>query len=148
MNRLTQPRNQFEGLTERQPRPNRQLKEWRYADEGSLVRSQDEWDESERARQHLEVDGRRIDRDIAERAAAAEKAAKERSDAIFDGELRRRFVAGGGTLEQFEGQRASLRLDYARKAALGEVESLDPVEITKRELRAIRRNIGPVASEP
>jgi hypothetical protein len=148
MNHLLQPTNQFEGMTAHEPRPSRQLKQWRYSDEGSLIRAQDRWDASEQARQHWEKEGARVDRDIAARQAAEEKAAKERSDAIFDGELRRRFVAGGGTLEQFEGQRASLRLDYARKAALGEVESLDPVEITKRELRAIRRNIGPVASEP
>ncbi len=140
-NPLLQPINRFEGRTEHDPRPSRQQKEWRYLDEGSLVRAQDEWDESEALRRHWAVEGARVQRAMDERKAAEEKARQDREDQIIDDELRRRFLSAGGTEEQFIVNHRKLRTDFALKVALGEAAPIMPsVDQIKAELRALRGN--------
>jgi len=138
MNRLLHPVNQFDGQTGHSPRPSRQHKEWRYLDEGALVLAQDRWDTAERARQHLEVEGRRIDRDIAERAAADEQAKRDRDNDVVNITLRSRYVTAGGDVATFERDLPELRREFAKMAALGLAEPVDSMATLKAQLRAAR----------
>jgi len=146
-NRLTQPINRFEGMTAHEPRPNRQLKQWRYIDEGQLVRAQDDWDASEQARQHWAAEGNRIDREIAERHAAEEKAQKDRDDAVIETVFRDRYLAAGGDLATFEQDLPDLKREHAKRVALGLDEPVNSMAVLKRELKALRGTIG-AAPEP
>ncbi len=147
MNQLTRPMNQFEGLTSHEPRPDRRLKEYRYADEGSFLLARDQWDAAERAREHLEVEGRRVDKDIAERAAAQAKAETERSDAVVNDELRRRYLSAGGDPARFDKELPELRHDHARRVALGIDRPLNSVAVLKDQLRQARSGMN-LASAP
>ncbi len=141
MNPLLQPINQFEGRTEHDPRPSRHLAQYRYLDEGQLTRLCDQWDESEALRRHWAVEGARVERAMAERKGAEEKAKSAREDQVVDDELRRRYLAGGGSESSFIVERQQLRRDFARKVALGEASPIAPnIERIKAELKALRGN--------
>ncbi len=145
MNRLTQPINRFEGTTSHEPRPSRHIARYRYLGEGELTRLCDEWDESELSRQYWAREGARVDADIAARKAADARAQKEREDELLDGELKRRYLSGGGTESGFVSERGQLRRDFARKVALGEAQPLmSSVEQLKQQLKAARlgRNLS------
>jgi hypothetical protein len=144
MRQMTAPRNQFEGATLHEPRPSRHIARYRYLGEGELTRLCDEWDESERARQHWAREGERVDADIAARQAAAEQAGKERDDAITNDQFRRRYLAGGGDPSAFERNLPGLREEHARRCALGLAEPLNSVSVLKEQLRQARlgRNLG------
>lgn len=127
-----------------EPRPDRRIKEWRYVDEGSLIRAQDEWDAAEQARQHWEREGARVDADIAARAAAAEKAAKEREDATINNVLRDRYLSAGGDAATFDKDLPELRREHAKRVALGLDQPLNSIAILKEQMKATRRNVGAV----
>jgi hypothetical protein len=138
-NPLLQKINRFEGRTEHDARPSRHLAQYRYLDEGELTRLCDEWDESEALRRHWAVEGAKVERAMAERKAAEEKAKQERADHVVDSELRRRYLAGGGSESGFIVDRPKLRSELARKVALGEAQPIaSSLEQTKEELRRMR----------
>jgi hypothetical protein len=139
MNPLLQPINRFEGRTEHDPRPSRQLAQYRYLDEGELTRLCDEWDESENLRRHWAVEGARVERAMNERKAAEEKAKREREDALLDDELKRRYLSGGGTEAGFIVNRQKIRSEFAMQVAIGAAQPvMGSVDQLKAELKALR----------
>jgi len=135
---MTQPRNQFEGTTSYEPRPSRHIARYRYLGEGELTQLCDEWDESEFSRQYWAREGERIDADIEARKDAAEKAQKEREDAVINDQFRRRYLAAGGDPAAFEKVLPELRGEHARRCALGLSEPVNSTTVLKEQLRASR----------
>jgi hypothetical protein len=108
-------------------------------DEGELTRLCDQWDESEALRRKWAVEGARVERAINERKAAEETAKREREDAIIDGELQRRYLAGGGSEEAFIVNRAKIRSEFATAVAIGAAQPImGSVDQLKQELRRMR----------
>ncbi len=138
-NPLLRPINRFEGRTEHDPRPSRQLAQYRYCDEGQLCRLCDEWDESEALRRHWAIEGAKVSRAMNERKAAEERVKKEREDAAIDHELKRRYLSGGGTDAGFIVNRAKIRSDFATAVAIGATQPImGSVDQLKQELRQLR----------
>jgi len=144
MNRLTQKINRFDGTTHYEPRPSRQMKQYRYVDSGALILAQDQWDTAEQVRQHWAAEGERVDRDIAQRKAAEERAKRDRDNDVVNITLRSRYVSAGGDPATFEQDLPRLRREHAERCALGLDQPLNSTTALKEQLRAARagRNLG------
>ncbi len=131
--------NPYLRQTEWKARPSRQDPAWRYRPEHELLLAVDQWDLAEAHRRQVDTNVAALAADAKKRADEAEKAQRAREDAVIDDELRRRYIAGGGTESGFIVDRPKLRNDFARKVALGEAEPLTPtIEKIKEELRQLR----------
>jgi len=113
-------------------------------DSGALILAQDQWDTAEAARQHWAREGERVDRDIAARQAAEEKARKERDDAVINDEFRRRYLSAGGDPSAFEKDLPDIRREHAKRVALGLDQPLNSMAVLREQLRTarVRMNFG------
>ncbi len=143
--------NRFLRQTEWMPRPDRRLSEWRYVPEGELLAAVDQWDAAENHRRQVDQNVAALTAKAKLRDAEAEKVRQAREDQIVDDELKRRFLAGGGTEEQFITNHRKIRTDFATAVAIGQAKPImGDLDQLKQELRAIRagRNLGAADPRP
>ncbi len=137
--------NPYLRQTEWKARPSRQDPAWRYRPEPELLLAQDRWDAAETHRRQVETMQKEIDGRLATKAREEARAKQERDDAVIDGELLRRYIAGGGSEHAFITNRAQIRSDFALEVAVGRAKPIaSDLEQLKQELRALKatRNLG------